>query len=88
MPRTYYFGNMEFGTANIHGNTFEFCMIHDLEETREFDSMEEAEMYAEANQTGDYIVANHDSIEILFAESCMWNGSLEINLLVETKDSV
>jgi formylglycine-generating enzyme required for sulfatase activity len=86
--RTYYFGNMEFGTANIHGNVFEFCMIHDLEETREFNSMEEAEMYAEANQTGDYIVANHDSIEILFAESCLWNGSLEINPLVETKDSV
>jgi len=88
MPRTYYFGNMEFGTATIWSNTFEFCMIHELEETREFETMEEAEMYAEANQTGDYIVANHDSIEILFAESCLWNGSLEINPLVETKDSV
>lgn len=86
--RTYYFGNMEFGTADIHGNEFEFCMIHDLEETREFETMEEAEMYAEANFTSDYIVANHDSIEILFAESCTWNGSLEINPLLETKDSV
>jgi hypothetical protein len=88
MTRPYYFGDMEFGTANIHGNTFEFCLIHDVHEVREFDSMEEAEMYAEANQTGDYIVANHDSISILFAESCTWNGSLEINPLIETKSDV
>ena len=86
--RPYYFGNMEFGTATIHGNTFEFCLIHDLDEVREFASMEEAEMFAEANSTGDYIVANHDSIEILFAESCTWNGSIEINPLLEFKSNV
>jgi hypothetical protein len=79
---------MEFGTATIHGNTFEFCLIHDLDEVREFASMEEAEMFAEANSTGDYIVANHDSIEILFAESCTWNGSIEINPLLEFKSNV
>ena len=86
--RAYYFGNMEFGTANIHGNTFDFCLIHDLDEVQYFESMEEAEMYAEANGTGDYIVANHDSIEILFAESCTWNGTLEINPLLELKNNV
>jgi hypothetical protein len=41
--------------------------------------MEEAEAFAQANCTGDYIVANHDSIDILFAESCIWNGSIELN---------
>ena len=81
--RPYYFGDMEFGTANIQGVTFEFCLIHEVHEVREFDSMEEAEMHAEANQTGDYIVANHDSISILFSECCLWNGSLEINPLLE-----
>ena len=80
--REYYFGNMEFGTATIHGNEFEFCMIHELDEIREFETMEEAEAFAQANGTGDYIVANHDSIDILFAESCLWNGSLKINPLL------
>jgi len=80
--RDYYFGNMEFGIATIHGNEFEFCMIHELDEIRKFETMEEAEAFAQANGTGDYIVANHDSIDILFAESCLWNGSIEINPLL------
>lgn len=86
--RTYYFGNMEFGTATIHSTSFEFCLVHELEEVREFASMEEAEMFAQANSTGDYIVANHDSIEILFAEACIWNGSIEINPLLKFKSDV
>lgn len=86
--RPYYFGDMEFGTATIHGNHFEFCLIHELHEVKQFENMDDAEMYAEANGTGDYIVANHDSIQILFAESCTWNGSLEINPLLESKDDV
>ena len=86
--RPYYFGDMEFGTATIHGNHFEFCVIHELHEVKQFESMDDAEMYAEANGTGDYIVANHDSIQILFAESCTWNGSLEINPLLESESDV
>ena len=86
--RPYYFGDMEFGTATIHGNHFEFCLIHELHEVKQFEHMDDAEMYAEANGTGDYIVANHDSIQILFAESCTWNGSLEINPLLESESDV
>lgn len=86
--RPYYFGDMEFGTATIHGNTFEFCLIHELHEVKQFESMDDAEMYAEANGTGDYVVANHDSIEILFTEACTWNGSLEINPLLESESDV
>lgn len=86
--RDYYFGDMEFGTATIHGQSFDFCLIHDVEEVRGFETMEEAEMYAEANGTGDYIVANHDSIAIVFAESNLWNGSLEINPSLEIKSDV
>jgi len=77
--RSYYFGNMEFGTATIHSTTFEFCLIHEITEVRKFETVEEAEAFAQANHTGDYIVANHDSIDILFAESCIWNGSIELN---------
>lgn len=86
--RPYYFGDMEFGTATIQGNHFEFCLIHELHEVKQFENMDDAEMYAEANGTGDYIVANHDSIQILFAESCTWNGSLEINPLLESESDV
>jgi len=80
--RNYYFGNMEFGTADIHGNSFQFCLIHELQDVKPFPTGEEAEMYAEANDLGDYIVANPDSIEIVFAESCIWNGSIEIKPLL------
>jgi hypothetical protein len=77
--RAYYFGNMEFGEATIGTQTFEFCLIHEVDEVRYFDSMDDAEEYAQANGTGDYIAASHDSIDIVFAESCLWNGSIEIN---------
>jgi hypothetical protein len=77
--RTYYFGNMEFGVAQIGTQKFEICLIHDLEEVNKFETMEEAEQYAQDHETGDYIVADHDSIEIVFANCCTFNGSLEIN---------
>jgi hypothetical protein len=77
--RTYYFGNMEFGTAKIGTQEFEICLIHDLEEVNKFETMEDAEQYAQDHGTGEYIVADHDSIEIVFANSCTYNGSLEIN---------
>jgi hypothetical protein len=86
--RTYYFGDMEFGLAKIHGTSFEFCLIHDVEEVRDFETVEEAEAFAETNGTGDYIVANHDSISIVFAETNLWNGSLEMNPLLISKDDV
>jgi len=76
--RDYYFGNMEFGKATIGTQEFEICLIHEIDEVKQFDTMEEAEEYAQENDTGDYIASAHDSIEIVFAESCIWNGSLNL----------
>ena len=78
---------MEFGEATIGTQTFEICLIHDVEAVRYFDGMEEAEQYAQEHGTGDYIAANHDSIDIVFAESCIWNGSMDFNpILREAND--
>ena len=86
--RSYYFGNMEFGTAIIGTHEFELCLIHDLEEVLQFETMEEAEQYAQDHGTGDYIVADHDSIEIVFANVCTYNGSLNINDTLYTQEGL
>jgi tRNA A37 threonylcarbamoyladenosine dehydratase len=79
--RDYYFGTMEFGKATIGTHEFEICLIHEIDEVKQFETMEEAEEYAQKNGTGDYIVSAHDSIEIVFSESCLWNGSINTGVL-------
>ena len=74
--RDYYFGNMEFGKMTIRMEEFEVCVINEIDEVKQFDSDEEAEKYAEENDTLEYIASAHDSIVIFFAESCIWDGSL------------
>jgi len=76
--RDYYFGNMEFGKMTIRMEKFEVCVINEIDEIKQFETMEEAEEYAQQNDTGDYIASAHDSIEILFSESCLFNGSLKV----------
>lgn len=73
----YYFGNMDFGTFTIGRDTSRIAIVHELHETRHFDSDDEAEEYFE---TTDYVswcrAEDPDELEVTFSASCISGGYL------------
>jgi hypothetical protein len=63
---TYYFGNMEFGDFVKGDDYYPIILIHDIIETREFATEEEADDYMVENKYSGYCDANTKNAEIYF----------------------
>lgn len=65
---TYFFGNMEFGDFVKGDDYYPIALIHEVQETREFATEDEADAYMVEQMYSGYVDANSKNIEIYFAK--------------------
>jgi hypothetical protein len=63
---TYFFGNIEFGDFCKGDDQYPIALIHEVQNTREFATEEEADAYMVEHKYSGYVDADSKNIEIYF----------------------
>lgn len=64
----YYFGRMEFGDFVKGDDHYRIALIHEVQDTREFATEDEADEYMVEQRYNGYVDADSKNIEIYFAK--------------------